>query len=104
MQDSNYAHDNFRQPSDIWVEKENNPKLTHEEIQVMKRKRTVDRYLLVGTHDVSESGMEVEEGVVGEEIYFMHTDQSSSLQSFGTVFYLGVLSMLNIVVCRIIIG
>lgn len=92
INDNNYAHDNFRDPSDIWVQQENDPKRTYEEIQAMKRRRTVDRYILVGTHDVTKDGKEKEEGVVGEEIYFLNVDQSPSLRSWSTL-YLGLLGI-----------
>lgn len=86
------------------MEQENDPKRTHEEVQAMIKKRTVDRYLLVGTHDVTTDGVEQQGGLVGEEIYFSEDDidGSSRLRSWSAMYlsFLVVNIFLNIFLVR----
>lgn len=77
IQDTNFASDNFRKFSDIYVKEEDDAGLSFSQIEALKKKRTVDRYILIGYHDVSNEGFEADsEGVVGEPIYYFDDEEN----------------------------
>lgn len=107
--DNNRVSDNYRRLGDIYVEEEDNPKLSYNQVQELVRRRTVNRHVLAGLHtaavDVIGEDDGVFTGIVGDEIYdrntyedeFYDDDGAGSLRAFRLLVGGGVLLLLLLV-------
>ncbi|ODM88785.1 Nacrein-like protein, partial [Orchesella cincta] len=86
--DHNRASENFRREDQIHVEEENDPNLDYTTRQNLIAKRTVNRFILEGTHNYDPEG---KDSLVDEAVYYMDSDRAANLKESGLVLRLRLL-------------